>query len=144
MAPKRHLSSSKVVRLAQHEVLEQLHAWDVTIPDGAEELDLRAMLARVMAGKSPLLASLQPVQSEASAGGQQPAPEGPWPACGYVGRRSIRRSDVVRTSFERTPGFDVLGLYEALICEESPHCLHHRCHRALSTVRVASKMWTSR
>ena len=56
MATQRKLSGAKVLRLPHHEVLEQIDAWQLTIPDGADDLDIRAMLARAMAGKPPLVA----------------------------------------------------------------------------------------
>lgn len=71
MAPKLILSSSKVIRLSQDALLQQLDAWDIVVPAGADDLDIRALLSRAMRGKPPLQ-----------------SPEGPPPALADVAESS--------------------------------------------------------
>ena len=54
MPPKQVLTSSKVVRLSQDALLSHLHAWEVAVPEGADDLDMRSMLSRAMRGQPPL------------------------------------------------------------------------------------------
>ena len=102
MAPPLKLSSSKVIRLPQHEVLEQIDAWKLTIPDGADDLDIRAILARAMAGKPPLVAPA--TGALVSADSKQPeVPKGLGSGFSHpptsFDTSFGRRSDVVRNRF---------------------------------------------
>ena len=77
MAPKQKLSQAQVLRLKHDSLLEQLEAWDVVIPDGATDLDLRAMLGRVMSGLPPLLGASTSTAAPVAAPVPTEGPEGP-------------------------------------------------------------------
>lgn len=50
MEAKEKLSSSKVLRLSQCDLLEYIDAWKVAVPEGALEMEMRALLVRKMTG----------------------------------------------------------------------------------------------
>ena len=154
MAPPLKLSSSKVIRLPQHEVLEQIDAWKLTIPDGADDLDIRAILARAMAGKPPLVAPA--TGALVSADSKQPeVPKGlgsgfshpPTSFDTSFGRRSKPLLALTKKQCVQQVLFELVWLHIAIPitwCQENHH-LYLRLLRRRSThsnVRVAMSMWT--
>ena len=50
MAPKKAFSQSQITRLSQYDLLQACKVWDVDHPSHALDLEIRAMLARAIAG----------------------------------------------------------------------------------------------